>query len=79
MAVLNIAKLTCQILVILLAFLVLVYASPLEKRATQVSLINYTFQNDILAGSADVGAPMIYSQVYLNKYYRSKISHMPKL
>jgi hypothetical protein len=55
MASFNIARLTRQILVVVVAFLVLVYASPpLGKRATQVSLITYTFQNNVLAGSINV-------------------------
>jgi hypothetical protein len=54
MASFNIAKLIRQAFLLLLAFLILVFASPLEKRATQVSLINYTFQNNVLAGSISV-------------------------
>jgi hypothetical protein len=54
MASCSFMKLIHQLSVVVLAFAIFIYASPLEKRATQVSLINYTFSNNVLAGSINV-------------------------
>lgn len=47
-------KLIHQLAILLLALVYLTAGTPLEKRATQVSLINYSFSNNILSGSINV-------------------------
>lgn len=54
MAFHRMSRLIQQILVLLFAVLVVVFATPLDKRATQVSLNSYTFSNNVLAGSINV-------------------------
>lgn len=51
-------KLIHQLSVVVLAFAIFIYATPLGKRATQVSLVNYTFSNNVLAGSINVSWPL---------------------
>ena len=48
------SRLIHQLAIILLALVYLTSSTPLEKRATQVSLINYSFSNNILSGSINV-------------------------
>ncbi|PVH72796.1 glycoside hydrolase family 13 protein [Cadophora sp. DSE1049] len=54
MAWFGISKLTQQLLVLLAAFSIIAFATPLEKRATQVSLNSYTFSGNVLAGSINI-------------------------
>ncbi|KAG9233391.1 glycoside hydrolase superfamily [Amylocarpus encephaloides] len=54
MASFRLSRLIQQVSIALFAFLLLAIASPLEKRATQVALIGYTFQNNFLSGSINI-------------------------
>jgi hypothetical protein len=64
--------------VVVLAFAIFIYAPPVEKRATQVSLVNYTFSNNVLAGSINVS----YSHVTMTTSnfvpYRYRILPLPR-
>lgn len=54
MLLLNRTRLIHQLAVFLLTLVYLTSGTPLEKRATQVSLISYTYSNNILSGSINV-------------------------
>lgn len=54
MAAFQFTRLIHQLSILVLALVLLTNGSPLEKRATQVSLISYTFSNNVLAGSINV-------------------------
>ncbi|CAG8952424.1 hypothetical protein HYFRA_00001171 [Hymenoscyphus fraxineus] len=54
MASFSLARHLRQAILLAICFLAFVFASPLEKRATQVSLINYNFQNNVLSGSINI-------------------------
>ncbi|RDL35977.1 Uncharacterized protein BP5553_06589 [Venustampulla echinocandica] len=54
MATFVISRLIQQLSILLLAIFAATFATPLDKRATQVSLISYTFSNNVLAGSINI-------------------------
>jgi len=78
MALFSFTKLIQQLPVVVLAFAIFIYTSPVEKRATQVSLINYTFSNNVLAGSVDVSYSSITVATSNFVLYRSRTLPLPR-
>jgi len=54
MVLFSFIRLIKQLSVAVLAFAIFIYASPVEKRATQISLMNYNFSENVLSGSINV-------------------------
>jgi len=68
MASFGISKLIQQLLVLFAALAIVTFATPLEKRATQVSLISYTFSNNVLAGSINVSVVILAHSPGLSEF-----------
>ena len=68
MASFGVSKLIQQLLVLFAALAIVTFATPLEKRATQVSLIGYTFSNNVLAGSINVRVFMLAHPPRLSEF-----------
>ncbi|TVY43061.1 hypothetical protein LSUB1_G002113, partial [Lachnellula subtilissima] len=54
MVLFSFIRLIKQLSVAVLAFAIFIYSSPVEKRATQVSSINYNFSENVLSGSINI-------------------------